>query len=290
MKKLAIFSLLGIASCGFAGSYYSQGSQNYMDGSGYYQNSSPSYGSGYYQNSYPSYGSGYYQNSSPSYGSGYYDSGYAPSYQSGGYSQSGYSQDSSYYPQSSNVPVRVSQPTRYPQMQGERSELYSPNQTPSYQSSYNQNARMNDGYQAQYNQNSQMRTNNGYQSSSYGQMRQADMGQQTKMIDKKNDYSEEDLKKSEAKYPQDSSMSAEDRQINAKIRNKISSWFSKGYDAVIFRTANGIVVISGTVESNDASKDLEDKVKGVEGVRSVNNQASVKNAEGGYDSRDKNQK
>ena len=88
-------------------------------------------------------------------------------------------------------------------------------------------------------------------------------------------YSESDLLSSEKKYPQDTAATPEDRQINAKIRSKLSGWFTKGYETVILRTSNGVVVITGTVEKSDEIQKVNDKIKDVEGVKSVNNQVTV---------------
>jgi osmotically-inducible protein OsmY len=51
----------------------------------------------------------------------------------------------------------------------------------------------------------------------------------------------------------------------------------KGYETLILRTTNGIVIISGTVDHSDDVQKINDQVKSVEGVKSVNNQLNVKN-------------
>jgi len=96
---------------------------------------------------------------------------------------------------------------------------------------------------------------------------------------KKNTYSESQLKESEKKYPQDSAASFQDRQLNAKIRDKLSGGlFSKDYDKkIVLKTANGMVLITGTVDKDDDIQKVTDKVKDIEGVKSVDNQLSVKN-------------
>lgn len=87
-----------------------------------------------------------------------------------------------------------------------------------------------------------------------------------------------DVKNAENKYPQDAAATAEDRLLNAKIREKLSSgWFSKGFDAIILRTSNGVVLISGLVDRNEDVEKVNDQVKSVDGVREVNNQLSIKN-------------
>lgn len=83
--------------------------------------------------------------------------------------------------------------------------------------------------------------------------------------------------KAEAKYANDFAATDADKQLNAKIRNKLSGgWFSKGYDALVIRTTNGVVVITGAVDSQDDLNKIADSVKGVEGVRNVNVQVAVK--------------
>lgn len=80
------------------------------------------------------------------------------------------------------------------------------------------------------------------------------------------------------KYAQDSAATEEDRQLNAKIRDNIKGgWFSREYDTLVLRTSNGIVVISGVVDNQDDAQKINDRVKKVEGVRSVSNQLDVKN-------------
>lgn len=91
-------------------------------------------------------------------------------------------------------------------------------------------------------------------------------------------YSDSQLQDSEKKYPRDTASTHEDRQLNARIRDKLSNgWFSKGNETLIIRTSNGIVIISGTVEKPEDAKKISDQVTGIEGVKSVNNQLSVKN-------------
>lgn len=81
----------------------------------------------------------------------------------------------------------------------------------------------------------------------------------------------------ENKFPQDFGATDTDRQLNTKIRNKISNnWFSKNYESVILRTTNGVVIISGPVDDFEDVQRITDTVKKVEGVKSINNQMSVK--------------
>ena len=86
------------------------------------------------------------------------------------------------------------------------------------------------------------------------------------------------VKEEQQKYPNDYAATDADRQLNARIREKLNGgWFSKGYDALILRTANGVVILMGSVDSNDDVKKINDQLKEVPGVRSVNNQIQVKN-------------
>jgi osmotically-inducible protein OsmY len=91
-------------------------------------------------------------------------------------------------------------------------------------------------------------------------------------------YSDSQLIDSEKKYPRDSAATPQDRQLNAKIRDKISNgWFTKDYETVVLKTANGIVIITGTVDKPEDAQKVSDKIKDIAGIRSVNNQLSVKN-------------
>ncbi len=89
-------------------------------------------------------------------------------------------------------------------------------------------------------------------------------------------YSESQLQSSEKKYPQDIAWTSLDRQINAKIRDKLSSGgLSKEYEVLEIRTTNGIVVISGLIDKREDIQRMTDEVKEVEGVRSISTQLTV---------------
>lgn len=78
-------------------------------------------------------------------------------------------------------------------------------------------------------------------------------------------------------YPQDTASTEADRVLNARIRDRISDgWFSKSFEMITLKTNNGVVTIMGVVDSNDDVKKIQDKLKDVEGIRSVNNQLSTK--------------
>lgn len=91
-------------------------------------------------------------------------------------------------------------------------------------------------------------------------------------------YSEPQLQNSEKKYSQDRASTPQDRQLNAKIRDQLSNtWFSKGYDMLVIKTTNGAVVITGTVDKPEDVQKINDQIKNIEGVKSVNTQLGVKN-------------
>lgn len=239
MKTAFTFMLLGVAPAIFAGNYQSNGYQQ------------PSYNQGSYQGSYDA-------NSQP-YSQGSYSSSNQPGYQeSSGYPQGNYNSN---------------------------------NQPAGYQGSYNS------GYSQQYpqQQTSSHDSNRGYVVSvrqvesqpSANQMQQGIQVQTSESprngtsaepaITYEKNWTEKDLKDSEEKYPQDAAANDADRQLNAKIRQKLKGWFTNSFDAVVIRTSNGVVVLSGLVKDTDDSKKVEEKVKSIEGVRAVNNQTSVKN-------------
>lgn len=69
-----------------------------------------------------------------------------------------------------------------------------------------------------------------------------------------------------------------DKQLNDKIRSEISEgWFSKGYDTIVLNTTDGVVVITGFVNSLDDANDLMEQIKEIEGVRSVDSQLQINN-------------
>ena len=79
-------------------------------------------------------------------------------------------------------------------------------------------------------------------------------------------------------YSQDTASTEADRHLNARIREKISDgWFGRSYDVVTLRTNNGMVTLVGVVDSSDDVRKINDKLKEVDGIKSVNNQLSVKN-------------
>jgi|GEM_PF-3457505 len=78
-------------------------------------------------------------------------------------------------------------------------------------------------------------------------------------------------------YTQDYAETEQDKIINGKIRDKLSSgWFVKGNDRVSVKTINGAVTISGVVDNYDDIQKVNDQLKGIDGVKSISNQLSVK--------------
>lgn len=83
--------------------------------------------------------------------------------------------------------------------------------------------------------------------------------------------------KANSKFANDFAATDSDKKINAKVREKLSGgWFRKGYDALIIRTNNGLVVITGNVETQDEATKLPEYLKGIEGIKKVNVQVAVK--------------
>ncbi len=76
-------------------------------------------------------------------------------------------------------------------------------------------------------------------------------------------------------YSQDRWNTDQDRQLNSKIRSKLSGWFSTAYDGVILQTNNGVVILWGTVKNVDDQGKLTAEVQKIEGVRSVQNNTKV---------------
>lgn len=74
---------------------------------------------------------------------------------------------------------------------------------------------------------------------------------------------------------QDNGMTESDRRINENIRENLKEWFSDGYEAIILNTNNGVVTILGFVESPEDLDKINNEAKNVEGVKSVNNKASI---------------
>lgn len=83
------------------------------------------------------------------------------------------------------------------------------------------------------------------------------------------------VQKAEKKFPQDFGNSESDRVLNAKVRDKLSGWFTD-YEGLTLNTTNGAVSISGYVSNVDDIKKINDKIKDINGIVSINNQVQVK--------------
>lgn len=79
-------------------------------------------------------------------------------------------------------------------------------------------------------------------------------------------------------YPQDSASSEQDKQLNSRIRDRLSANLPpRAVEFLVLRTANGVVVIGGTVERQEDAQKINEHVKNVDGVKSVNSQVTVRN-------------
>ncbi|MBA3815548.1 MAG: BON domain-containing protein [Parachlamydiaceae bacterium] len=104
------------------------------------------------------------------------------------------------------------------------------------------------------------------------------LNNQITVVGKQTGYNDtESRTSSEKKYTQDSASTDTDRLLNSKIREKISDgWFSDSYDKITLKTNNGVVTITGVVDSSSDIQKINEKLKDVDGIRSVNNQLSLK--------------
>jgi osmotically-inducible protein OsmY len=72
------------------------------------------------------------------------------------------------------------------------------------------------------------------------------------------------------KYPQDKYNTENDREINEKIRKKITGWFTDDYLNISIDTENGKTSIGGFVDNQDALDDLKEDVKKVQPNATIN--------------------
>lgn len=69
---------------------------------------------------------------------------------------------------------------------------------------------------------------------------------------------------------QDQAATPQDRQLNARIRERLSQWMSKkNIDSLVIRTNNGMVVLVGTVDKPEDAQKATEHVKAIEGVKRV---------------------
>lgn len=76
---------------------------------------------------------------------------------------------------------------------------------------------------------------------------------------------------------QDQASNPQDRQLNARIRERLENSGIRGREMLILKTTDGVVIISGNIDRMEDSQRLHNLIRGIEGVRSVNNQLNVKN-------------
>ena len=70
-----------------------------------------------------------------------------------------------------------------------------------------------------------------------------------------------------------------DQRLTADIQDSLRSRFSDKYNNVQVTVNNGNITLRGTVASEDDKADLEEKVRDMDGVRSVNNQVTIQNSQ-----------
>lgn len=82
----------------------------------------------------------------------------------------------------------------------------------------------------------------------------------------------------DSKYGKDSAETNEDKELNQKIRDRLSGgWYAKENETFILKTKNGDVEIIGTVKTYDDAQKIQNEVKKVEGVKTVTNEITVRN-------------
>ncbi len=67
-----------------------------------------------------------------------------------------------------------------------------------------------------------------------------------------------------------------DEDINNDIKSTVGTgWFTKGYENVSFSVNNGVVTLTGSVNSQDDKDKLQDSLSKLKGVKQINNQILV---------------
>lgn len=83
-------------------------------------------------------------------------------------------------------------------------------------------------------------------------------------------------KSGEANNSKDAAATMQDRQLNAKIRERLGKWMArKNIDALVIKTNNGEVVIIGTVDKPEDIQKTNDELKDVDGIKRLDNQLKV---------------
>lgn len=77
-------------------------------------------------------------------------------------------------------------------------------------------------------------------------------------------------------YSQDRFSSPSDRQIAKDIRDSLSGWFSKNPENLAIFVDNGNVMIRGSVLTIKERENINEKLKGIEGVRTISNQLQIR--------------
>lgn len=86
-----------------------------------------------------------------------------------------------------------------------------------------------------------------------------------------------EMRNEQSQFSQDYAATESDRQLNAKIRDKLSGgWFGPDYSLVVIKTSNGVVTLIGSVDKPDDAQKANDTIRKIDGVRSVNNQLNIK--------------
>lgn len=85
-----------------------------------------------------------------------------------------------------------------------------------------------------------------------------------------------DYRTSDSKFPQDQAGTDADREINRKIRSKITGWFTDNYKNIALDTSNGVVTLNGFVKSDDQNAKLINEIRNINGVKSINDHIQIK--------------
>ncbi len=73
-----------------------------------------------------------------------------------------------------------------------------------------------------------------------------------------------------------SAMNNSDQEISRNIRDNLKpGWLSKGYETVNFDVNNGNVMLRGTVQSLDDKNKIEENIRKIDGVKSVDNKIVI---------------
>jgi hypothetical protein len=79
-----------------------------------------------------------------------------------------------------------------------------------------------------------------------------------------------------SKYAQDSFATPTDKELNKKIRDKITGWFWDSYPDVSLDTSDGVVVLQGFVKKPKDQQDLMIEIRKIDGVKGVKSNLKVK--------------